>query len=407
MNQPNQETLTVPGTGGESLAGRLDLPAGEPRAYALFAHCFTCGKDNTAAREVARTLTDHGFAVLRFDFTGLGQSGGDFAATTFSSDIADLVHMADHLREQRAAPSLLIGHSLGGAAVLAAAERIPEVRAVATIGAPYAPEHVTHLFAGDIPEIESAGEADVTLGGSTFRVGRDFLTDISEQRQHDRIAALTRPLLILHAPQDTLVDIDNARQLFDTAPHPKSFMDLDGTDHLLSRSGDARFAGEVIATWAGRYTTPPSDGHDESPGARSVRVAETSAGKFTQRITTGSHTWAADEPESSGGADSAPDPYQLLLSALGACTSMTLRMYADRKGWDLRNTTVTLNHDRLHARDCDNCETTDGRLDRIVREVHIDGNLDEQQRAKLLAIANKCPVHRTLKSEIVIETDEV
>lgn len=407
MNQSNEETLTVSGTGGDSLAARLDLPAGEPRAYALFAHCFACGKDSAAAREVTRTLTDHGFAVLRFDFTGLGQSDGDFAATTFSSNITDLVHVADHLREQRAAPSLLIGHSLGGAAVIAAAERIPEIQAVATIGAPYAPEHVTHLLADDLAEIESAGEAEVTLGGSTFRVGRDFLTDITEQRQHDRIAALTRPLLILHAPQDTLVDIANARQLFDTAPDPKSFMDLDGADHLLTRGNDARFAGEVIATWAWRHTTPPSNGHDESPTARSVRVTETGAGKFTQRITTGSHTWAADEPESSGGTDSAPDPYQLLLSALGACTSMTLRMYADRKGWDLRHTTVTLNHDRMHARDCDNCETTDGRLDRIVREVHIDGDLDEEQRAKLLTIANKCPVHRTLQSEIVIETDEV
>lgn len=407
MNQSNEETLTVSGTGGDSLAARLDLPAGEPRAYALFAHCFACGKDSAAAREVTRTLTDHGFAVLRFDFTGLGQSDGDFAATTFSSNITDLVHVADHLREQRAAPSLLIGHSLGGAAVIAAAERIPEIQAVATIGAPYAPEHVTHLLADDLAEIESVGEAEVTLGGSTFRVGRDFLTDITEQRQHDRIAALTRPLLILHAPQDTLVDIANARQLFDTAPDPKSFMDLDGADHLLTRGNDARFAGEVIATWAWRHTTPPSNGHDESPTARSVRVTETGAGKFTQRITTGSHTWAADEPESSGGTDSAPDPYQLLLSALGACTSMTLRMYADRKGWDLRHTTVTLNHDRMHARDCDNCETTDGRLDRIVREVHIDGDLDEEQRAKLLTIANKCPVHRTLQSEIVIETDEV
>lgn len=364
MNHPTEEVLTVTGSGGRSLTARLDLPAGETPTYALFAHCFPSGNDIAAAREVTRTLTEHGIAVLRFDFPGLGQSDGDVAEPTFSSTVADLVRVAEQLREHHRAPNLLIGHSRAGAAVLAAAERIPEVRAVATIGAPCEPEH-------------------------------------------EQMAGRQCPLLVAHSPQDEHVDVDNARLLFEAAPHPKSFMALDGADHHLNRPVDAEFAGDVIATWARRHTTPLPNGNDETIGAGSVRVAETGSGRFTQRITTRSHTWAADEPASSGGTDSAPDPYDLLLSALGACTSMTLRMYAERKEWDLRHTTVTLNHDRLHARDCADCETTSGKLDRIVREVHLDGDLDGEQRARLLAIADKCPVHRTLQSEIVIETDEV
>jgi len=407
LNDSDEDVLTVRGTDGEPLTARLDCPAGTPRAYAIFAHCFTCGPDDSAAIQMARTLTERGLAVLRFDFTGIGESHGASTDTTFSANITDLVRVADQLRAHRAAPSLLIGHSLGGAAVLAAAERIPEVTAVATVGAPSVPEQAPQLFGQALAGIESADAADVTPAGRTFRVSNELVTELTEQRQHERVAALAQPLLILHSPQDTIVDIDNAHRLFDAATHPKAFMDLDHAEHLLSRPADARFAAETIATWAQRHIAAPSTGSDESQQARSVRVAETDEGTFTQRITSGTHSWAADEPESAGGTDSAPDPYQLLLSALGACTSMTLRMYAERKGWELRHTTVTLNHDRMHAGDCADCETTDGRLDRIVREVRIDGDLDEEQRAKLLTIADKCPVHRTLKSEIVIETDEV
>lgn len=416
MQQYSDERWTFTGSGGEPLAARLDLPAGEPRAYAVFAHCFTCGKDVVAASRISRRLTDHGIAVLRFDFTGLGESGGDFADSTYSSNVTDLVRAADQLREQRSAPTLLIGHSLGGAAVIAAAERILEVRAVATIGAPCGPEHVLHLFGDARPQIESAGQAEVTLAGRTFRVRREFLDDIAEQHQRERINALRRPLLVLHSPQDDIVGIDNARLLFDAAHHPKSFVALDGADHLLSRPADAEYTADVIATWAGRHLLPVTDPTGtESTGTestvtsddRSVVVTESGENRLAQRISAGGHTWAADEPESAGGSGAAPDPYQLLLSALGACTTMTLRMYADRKGWELRHATVTLNHNRLHARDCDRCETDSGQLDRIVREIHLDGDLDGKQRTTLLAIADKCPVHRTLHSEVVVETDEV
>jgi uncharacterized OsmC-like protein/pimeloyl-ACP methyl ester carboxylesterase len=410
MRQHRDERWAFTGSGGEALAARLDLPPDDPDAYALFAHCFTCGKDVRAASRISRALAARGIAVLRFDFTGLGESGGDFADSTFSSNVTDLVRAADQLRAQHSAPTLLVGHSLGGAAVVAAAARIPEVRAVATIGAPCSPEHVTTLLAGARPEIEAAGQAEMTLAGRTFRIRREFLTDIAEQQQRERIAALGRPLLVLHSPQDDMVGVDNARLLFDAARHPKSFVALDGADHLLTRAADAEYAADIIAAWAGRHVAPASASMasaEDAPDPGTVLVTETGRARFAQRISAGQHTWGADEPESSGGADTAPDPYALLLSALGACTSMTLRIYAERKGWDLRRTTVTLNHDRLHARDCDSCETTTGQLDRIVREVHLEGELDADQRARLLTIADKCPVHRTLRSETVIETDEV
>ncbi|NEE03269.1 OsmC family protein [Phytoactinopolyspora halotolerans] len=401
------QKVTFTSTGGEALAGRLDLPDTAPRAVALFAHCFTCGKDVVAASRIATALNGLDIAVLRFDFTGLGESDGEFANATFSSNVADLVKAADYLRTTLAAPSLLVGHSLGGAAVLAAAERIPEVRAVATIGAPADPAHVTDLFAGDRSEIETSGEATVQLAGRPFRVRREFLTDIAAQPQHERIAALDRPLLVLHAPGDLIVGIDNAREIFDTARHPKSFVSLDDADHLLTDRGDAAYAATVIAAWADRYlpSTPPPDGDTPAePGT--VVVTDTGTGRFTQRVTAGKHLMIADEPRSVGGDDAGPTPYGLLLAALGTCTSMTIRMYAERKGWSLRSTTVTMQHDRIHAEDCANCETQAGMLDRIRREVRLDGDLDDEQRARLLQIADKCPVHRTLRSEIVIETTE-
>lgn len=358
------QKVTFADTGGEALAGRLDLPVGSPRAVALFAHCFTHGKDVIAASRVSKALIEQGIAVLRFDFAGLGESDGEFANATFSSNVADLVRAADHLRSTLAGPSLLVGHSLGGAAVLAAAEQIPEVRAIATIGAPADPAHVTNL-----------------------------------------VGALNRPLLVMHAPGDQLVGIDNARQIFDTARHPKSFVSLDDADHLLTNRADATYAATVIAAWADRYLPAASALADEAtvePGT--IVVSETGTGAFTQRIQAGPHLMVADEPPSVGGDDLGPTPYGLLLAALGACTSMTIRMYAQRKNWSLRSTTVTLRHNKIHAEDCANCETTAGMLDRVTREIHIDGDLDDTQRARLMDIADKCPVHRTLRSEVVIET---
>ncbi len=397
-------SLTVAGSSAP-LAARLDVPDGPARGFALFAHCFTCGKDHIAAARVARGLAARGIGVLRIDFTGLGGSGGRFEDSTFSADVDDLVRAADHLRTEYAAPTLLVGHSLGGAAVLAAAARIPEGRAVATIGAPYSPDHVAHLFDAARAEIETDGAAEVCIGGRSFRVGRRLLDDLSAQSQHERIAGLGRPLLVLHSPTDEIVDVTNAGRIVDAAVSPASFVALDGADHLLTRAADADRVAALVAVWAQPYLDTVTS-TATVPEPRTVEVAETGVGRFTQRIRTTAHEWAADEPASSGGDGTAP-AYQLLLSALGACTSMTIRMYADREGWDLRRTSVTLTHDRLHAADCEHCETATGQLDRIVREIHLDGDLDDAQRARLLDIADRCPVHRTLGSEIVIETDPV
>jgi len=388
--------VTFMGTGGEALAGRLDLPAGPPRAVALFAHCFTCNKDVVAASRISRELIGLGIAVLRFDFTGLGESDGEFGNATFSSNVADLVLAADHLRTTLAAPSLLVGHSLGGAAALAAAGRVPEVRAVATIGAPLDPAHVTGLFAQDLQQIEATGVAMVRLAGRSFRVRREFLADVASQPHLERIANLGRALLVMHAPGDEIVGVENARKIFDAARHPKSFVSLDDADHLLTRHSDAAYAAAVIAAWAGRYL-PNADSEP-----RAVIVTEQN--DLVQHIRVGPHVLTADEPLAVGGDDSGPTPYELVLAGLGACTSMTVRMYAERKKWSLQSIAVALRHSRIHADDCASCEAGSGMLDHITREITLDGDLDTAQRAKLLEIADKCPVHRTLHSEVVIDT---
>ena len=397
--------VTFTGAGGESLAARLDLPQGRPRAYALFAHCFTCNKDIFAAARIAGGLAERGFAVLRFDFTGLGASEGDFANTNFSSNIEDLVRAADFLRERYAAPQLLIGHSLGGAAVLAAAARVPEARAVATIAAPADPAHVAAHFTAARAEIEAAGEAEVQLVGRPFRIKKQFLEDIAAHRLETAIGGLKKALMVFHAPRDATVGIDNASRIFLAARHPKSFVSLDDADHLLSRRSDAVYVAEVLAAWAGRYL---GEQEAAAPALRapagSVVVEETGEGIFTQRIAAGPHALTADEPESSGGLDMGPSPYDFLLAALGACTSMTLRLYADRKGLALERTRVTLSHDKIHAEDCAACETKEGKLDRIERVIEMTGDLAPEERRRLLEIADKCPVHRTLHSEILIET---
>jgi uncharacterized OsmC-like protein/alpha-beta hydrolase superfamily lysophospholipase len=396
------ERFDFPNAQGHSLTALLQRPAGEPVGYALFAHCFTCSKDSRAAKRIAETLAASGIAVLRFDFTGLGSSEGEFANTDFSSNIDDLIAAADHLRTTRRAPALLIGHSLGGAAVLAAASRIPEVRAVTTIGAPSDPGHVTNLFKDRIETIRDRGEGEVELDGRVFRIRREFLDDIAEQRLLDRVATLRQPLLILHAPTDHLVSIDNAGAIFTAARHPKSFVSLDDADHLLSRRRDAQYAGNVIAAWAGRYLEPPVPSSGP-PGE--VVIAETGDGRFQQSVTVGAHRLIADEPVDVGGLDSGPSPYDLLLAALGTCTSMTLRMYADRKSLPLEHVSVRLRHAKVHATDCENCETSQGQIDRIERLVTLDGDLDATQRQRLLEIADRCPVHRTLMSEVDIRTE--
>jgi uncharacterized OsmC-like protein/pimeloyl-ACP methyl ester carboxylesterase len=396
------ERFAFPGHSGAGLAGRLDLPEGPHLATALFAHCFTCGKDNVAARRIAARLSGAGFAVLRFDFTGLGGSEGDFAATGFASNAADLIAAAHALAARGMAPSLLIGHSLGGAAVLKAAAGIDSARAVVTIGAPFDPGHVTHNFAGALDRIEAEGAAEVTLGGRTLRIGRGFVREVAGEDLAPAIAALKRALLVMHAPRDEVVGIENATRIFLAARHPKSFVTLDDADHLISRPADATYAADVIAAWAARYL----DLGDPAPPAGApegvVRVSEADADGFVQNVNAGPrHHTLADEPAGFGGTDRGMTPYGFLAAGLGACTSMTMRMYARRKGWALRHIRVDVSHGKVHAEDA---AGDGGRADLFRRDVVLEGDLDDDQRAKLLEIADKCPVHRTLEGSSRVET---
>lgn len=398
---PNKK-IRFAGSQGDLLAARLDMPSGKVSAFAIFAHCFTCSKDIHAASRIAEALSEKGIAVLRFDFTGLGHSEGEFGNTNFSSNIEDLVKAADWLRENHSPPSLLIGHSLGGAAVLAAAGEIDEVVGVATIGAPFDPQHVSHLFEEQRDEIEQAGLAEVKLAGRKFTIQRQFLEDLNAHAMADKIGSLGRALLVFHAPMDNVVGVDNAAHIFEAAKHPKSFVSLDDADHMLTRRQDSQYVADVLSAWAGRYL--PDKAHDTSEIQSDDRVvvSETGDGKFTNRITVGRHEMLSDEPADVGGDDLGPAPYDYLLAGLGACTSMTLRMYAQRKGIPLEHVKVSLEHSRIHAKDCGDCETKDGRLDRIDKTIELLGEIDDAQRARLMEIADRCPVHRTLQSEIVI-----
>jgi putative redox protein len=406
------ERFDFTGAGGDRLAGHLELPDGdgEPVAFALFAHCFTCGKDVRAAVQVSRTLAELGIATLRFDFTGLGGSEGEFAATTFSSNVADLLAAVDALRRARAAPTLLIGHSLGGAAILAAAGHVPEAKAVATIGAPFDTAHLVELLKDGLPALEEQGEAEIAIAGRSFRVRRELVADLGSQDQAERIAGLRRALLVMHAPRDEVVGIDNASRIFAAAKHPKSFVSLDTADHLLSRREDGAYAARVLAAWAARYVGEPAATTTATaaaiPDDGTVLVEETGRGRFQQRVAVGGHALTADEPTAMGGLGSGPGPYDLLLAGLGACSAMTVRLYAERKGWPLEHVAVRLRHGRIHAADCADCETRgDARIDEIRKELSLRGPLlDAEQRARLVEIAGRCPVHRTLESEIKIRT---
>ncbi len=398
------EKITFPNGRGQELAARLELPDAPPAAYAVFAHCFTCSKDVAAASRVSRALRDRGFGVLRFDFTGLGNSDGDFANTNFSSNVADLVAAAEHLRATRGVPALLVGHSLGGAAVLAAAGRIPGVRAVATIAAPSDPAHVLHLLRDDLDAVEADGSAEIELAGRRFRIEKHFVEDLREQTFGEAVRALDAALLVLHSPTDEVVSIDHARRLYELARHPKSFVALDGADHLLTRREDSQFVADVLSVWARRYLEEPGTAPAAAPAPPAelepgeVRVTSLD-GPFRQTVRAGRHAWIADEPASVGGADSGPTPYDELLAALGTCTSMTLAMYARRKGWPLEGVDVRLRHDREHSRDCEDCPEKDARIDVLSADLALRGPLDDEQRARLLEIAHRCPVHRTLMGE--------
>jgi putative redox protein len=390
----------------------------------LFAHCFTCGKDIFAAARIAEGLTARGIAVLRFDFTGIGSSEGEFANTNFSSNVSDLVAATNYLRQNHAAPSLLIGHSLGGAAILAAAPHVPEATGVVTIGAPSSAAHVTHNFAADLAEITEKGTARVTLGGRNFTITKQFLDDVAGQDFIDGLAKLKKALLVCHAPRDEYVGIENATTIFTAARHPKSFLSLDTADHLVRKRDDAIYLADVIAAWASRYLPMAQEAAASPPGVAEaaaasppgvaeaaaalppgvVEVSETGTGHLAQQVRAGRHVLMAGEPVAVGGDDAGPGPYDYLLAALGACTSMTMRLYAERKGIAADRFSVRLSHRRVHAQDCTDCETREGNIGEITRDIIIEGDVPEAARTRLMEIADRCPVHETLTHEIKIRS---
>ena len=399
----SMERFTFEGHAGDALAARLDLPEGPHLATALFAHCFTCGKDITAARRIAARLAGMGIAVLRFDFTGLGHSKGEFANTTFSTNVGDLVRAAESLSERGMAPSLLIGHSLGGAAVLKAAGEIENIKAVVTIGAPFDPGHVTHNFGDALDEIAANGVADVELAGRPIRIGQGFVEDVSAASLAPAIGALKKALLVMHAPLDRTVGVENATNIFVAAKHPKSFVTLDDADHLITNPADAEYAADVISAWAGRYLDlkPPAPPIGAPEGV--IRVSEADPNGFLQDVQNGPyHHVVADEPQAYGGTNKGLTPYGFISAGLGACTSMTIRMYARRKGLKLTHVSVDVTHDKVHAQDAETAVET--RIDSFRREIRLEGELSDAERKRLLEIADKCPVHKTLERGARVET---
>ena len=391
------------GSQGTKLAGLLDQPDTETKAFAIFAHCFTCGKDVAAASRIARALCEKGYAVFRFDFTGLGGSDGDFANTNFSSNVNDLVLAADYLRDNFIAPSLLIGHSLGGTAVLKAAANIPSAKGVVSVGSPADAHHVAKQFSCDISTIEKDGEAEVSLAGRPFKIKKQFLDDISDQKM-DHLAQLGKALLVLHSPMDQTVSINEAEKIYRAGKHPKSFISLDKADHLLTNRDDAAYVAETIAAWAGKFIERPETLQVVETTIPKGEVLVQERNEFSQDVYSDTHRWIADEPTSVGGSNLGPDPYEHLLAALGTCTSMTIRMYANRKKWPLKDVKVQLRHYRVHGEDCEQCDDQTRQIDIIDREITFKGDLDEQQQQRLMEIADRCPVHRTLHGTLEIKT---
>ncbi len=395
--------VTFTNTTNQTLSGRLELPADRhPHNFVLFAHCFTCNKNLGAVRNISRGLTSQGFGVLRFDFTGLGESEGDFADTNFSGNVEDLIAAADFLTKEYKAPTLLVGHSLGGAAAIFAAAEIASIKAIATIGAPSNPKHVKNLLKSGLQEIEANGKAVVNLSGRDFTIKKQFLDDLETKSLPDVAKNLNKALLVMHSPQDTTVGIKNAEEIYHAAKHPKSFVTLDGADHLLMQKQDSIYTGKVVAGWSSRYVDIP-----DTPKISSQHHVVASLGNaegYTTPMKVGNHYMVADEPESVGGHDFGPSPYEFVSAGLSACTAMTIKMYVTRKGWDLQNIEVHTSYGKVHAVDCENCEDPTAKIDTFEREIKLEGNLDEKQVARILQIADKCPVHRTLHSETQVIT---
>ncbi len=396
--------INFPGSQGQ-LAGLLEQQEQNSKGMVLFAHCFTCGKDFIAASHISKALVKLGFAVFRFDFTGLGNSDGDFANTNFSSNVEDLVAAAQFLTTEHQAPEVLIGHSLGGAAVLKAAAQIPQAKAVVTIAAPADASHVKHLFHYDLNTIDQQGEAQVKLAGRTFKIKKQFIDDLENQGTH-HINELNKALLVMHSPVDDTVSIHEAEKIYVAAKHPKSFVSLDHANHLLSQKKDAEYAAKVIATWSEKFIEVKQSKQVKRifvPQGQ-VRVTEIDH-VFQCDVQTPSHQWVADEPLKVGGSNTGPDPYQHLLAGLGTCTVMTLRMYANHKKIPMDNVIVNLSHDREHGADCQACDEDHPKVDVIHRSIEFIGDLTPEQIEKLLVIADKCPVHRTLHNKIVVRTE--
>ena len=400
---------------GLTLAGLLETPDGvaEIKHFAIFAHCFTCGKDIAAASRIARALSKKGIAVLRFDFTGLGNSDGDFANTNFSSNVADLIAAANALEEHHLPPSLLIGHSLGGAAVLQAAKDIPSLKALVTLAAPATAEHVKHLFCSVESDIQKDGEAKVAIGAREFNIKKQLVDDLDQHNDTNHIRELGLPLLVFHSPVDSIVGVSEASKIYQAAMHPKSFISLDQADHLLSNKDDAEYVATTMSAWASRYLSTtdskaePATRTTKNLKSGEVRISELDK-KFLRGLFTDSHQLKADEPLSFGGTNLGPTPYDLLLMSLGACTSMTMRMYANHKKWPLEDVSIDLYHEKIHAKDCEDCEKADGKIDRIVRKITIVGDqLDETQLNRLMEVADRCPVHRTLENHPVVVSEMV
>ena len=388
---------------GEQLVGRLELPANRlPHNFVLFAHCFTCNKNLLAIRNISKSLTSSGFGVLRFDFTGLGESEGDFADTNFSGNVEDLIAAAEYLGETYKEPSLLIGHSLGGAAAIIAASQVPSIKAIATIAAPSNPVHVKNLLRSNIEEINLKGKAIVNIGGRDFTIKKQFLEDLKTRTLAQIVKELRKPLLIMHSPQDQIVAIKNAEEIYVAAHHPKSFVSLDGADHLLSDKKDSSYAGSVISGWAKRYLEIPQDKRISSE--HQVVASLDASDGFSTSMKVGNHYMMADEPEEFGGNDFGPSPYELVSAGLSACTAMTIQMYVKRKGWDLQNVEVHTSYSKSHAADCQDCESPGTKIDTFHREIKLTGSIDEKQTRRILEIADKCPVHKTLHSETQVIT---
>ena len=389
---------------GQSLVGRLELPANQhPHNFAIFAHCFTCNKNLTAVRNIGKALTSNGFVVLRFDFTGLGESEGDFGDTNFSGNVEDLIAAADYLNDNYSAPTLFIGHSLGGAAAIYAAAQVNSIKAVATIGAPSNPKHVQNLLQSSIAEIKKNGKAIVNLSGRDFTIKKQFLDDLEHKTLSETVKNLRKPILIMHSPQDNTVGIKNAEEIYRAAHHPKSFISLDGADHLLMDKKDSNYAGEVISGWAKRYLKI-TDSEDLPKTKHQVVASLDFDDEFTTAMKVGNHYMIADEPTSYGGNDFGPSPYELVSAGLSACTAMTLQMYAKRKDWHIDNVEVHTSYSKTHALDCEDCESSNAKIDTFHREIKITGDFDEKQMERLLQIADKCPVHKTLHNETQVIT---